>query len=229
MGRDAGGFNTCERGRNGRAMFAISKGVDRPRRRLRHSRRLIREYPVRADRDSFHDVRRGGGGQMAAGWQRAPTSIGRTEVSWLARQANRREFCQSEPHDLHTDQPPDHSIPDHAQHGQSVYARRELRRGGVLGSRGVLERFYRGNPFLVLERARWMRRRSCPPETAGIRFRVLAGDDLRQSLLLVHLLRLDDRAGEKLRQSELSVMGMALGFRRDDEFYHDRAPTSSTV
>src|ERR1700733_10031645 len=158
MGRDAGGFNTCERGRNGRAMFAISKGVDRPRRRLRHSRRLIREYPVRADHDSFRGVRRGYRGQMAAGWQRAPTSIGRTEVRWLARQANRRDFCQSEPHDLHTDQPPDHSFSDHAQYGQSIYARCKLRRGGVLGYRRVLEYVDWGNPFLVLERARWMRR-----------------------------------------------------------------------
>src|ERR1700733_8909361 len=229
MGRDAGGFNTCERGRNGRAMFAISKGVARPPRRWRHSRRLIREYPVRADRDSFHDVRRGDGGQMAAGWQRAPTSIGRTEVRWLARQANRRDFCQSEPHDLHTDQPPDHSIPDHAQHGQSVYARRELRRGGILGTRRVLEHVDRGNPFLVLERARWMRRGSCPPETSGIRLRVLAGDDLRQSLLLVHLLWLDDRTGEKFRQSELSSMGRPIASWRDRQHFGHRTPTSSTV
>src|SRR6202041_4061814 len=228
MGWDTGRFSTCERLRNGGHLFAVSKGVDRPRWPL-HSRQLFRGYPVRADHDSFRGVRRGYRGQMAAGWQRAPTSIGRTEVRWLARQAHRRDFCQSEPHDLHTDQPPDHSIYDHAQYGQSIYARCELRRGGILGSRRVLEHVDRGNPFLVLERARWMRRGSCPPETAGIRFRVLAGDDLRQSLLFVHLLWLDDRAGEKLRQSELSVMGRSLGFRRDDEFYHDRAPTSSTV
>src|ERR1700688_3102476 len=174
MGWDTGRFSTCERLRNGGHLFAVSEGVDRPRRSLR-SCRLFRGYPVRADHDSFHDVRRGDGGPMAAGWQRASTSIGRTEVRWLARQANRRDFCQSEPQNLDTDQPPDHSIPDHAQHGQSIYARCELRRGGILGSRRVLEHVDWGNPFLVLERARWMRRGSCPPETAGIRLRMLGG------------------------------------------------------
>src|ERR1700674_3507011 len=164
---------------------------------------------------------------MAAGWQRAPTSIGRTEVRWLARQAHRGDFCQSEPHNLHTDQPPDHSIPDHSQHGQSIYARYELRRRRLFCSRRVLEHVDWGNPFLVLERARWMRRGSCSFEIAGICVRLLAGDGLRQSLLLVHPRRHDDRAGKKFRQSELSDMGRSLAFRRDYEFSHDGPPTSS--
>src|SRR3984885_771198 len=229
MGWDTGRFSNGERLRNGGHLFPISKGFDRPHCPLSHRCRLFRGYPVRADHDSFRGVRRGYRGQMAAGWQRAPTSIGRTEVRWLARQANRRDFCQSEPHNFHTDQPPDHSIPDHAQYGQSIYARCELRRGGILGSWRVLEHVDWDNPFLVLERARWMRRGSCPPETAGIRLRVLAGDDLRQSLLLVHLLWLDDRTGEKFRQSELSSMGRPIASWRDRQHFGHRTPTSSTV
>src|ERR1700751_2663712 len=164
---------------------------------------------------------------MATCSQRAATRPGRTKVRQLARQANRRDFCENEPQNLDTDQSPNHSIPDHAQHGQSIYARRELCRGALLGSRRLLEHVDWGNPFLVLERTRRMRRGSCAPETAGIRFRVLAGDDLRQSLLRVHLGWYDDRAGKELRRSEQSDMGRSLAFRRDYEFSHDRPPTSS--
>ena len=77
--------------------------------------------------------------------------------SWLVKPTD-GIFARANRRDLHTDQPPDHSIPDHAQHGQPVYARCELRRGSILGSRRVLEHVDWGNPFLVLERARWMRR-----------------------------------------------------------------------
>src|SRR5260370_31931139 len=164
---------------------------------------------------------------MAACSQRAATRPGRTKVRQVARQAHRRNLGKNEQQNLHTDQPPDHSITDLARHGQAIYARCELRRGDILSSRRVLEHVDWGNPFLVLERARWMRRGSCSSETAGIRFRVVAGDDLRQSLLLVHPRRHDDRACKKFRQSELSGMGRSLAFRRDYEFSHDGPPTSS--
>src|SRR6266550_3524051 len=111
---------------------------------------------MRAEHGLLHGFRRGSAGKMAAGWQRAATSIGRTEIRWLARQANRRDFCQSEPHNLHTDQPPDHSISDHAKHGQSVHPWRELRRRRLPGFWRVLEHVDWVNPFLVLERTRWM-------------------------------------------------------------------------
>ena len=36
-------------------------------------------------------------------------------------------FAQNEPENFNTDQPPDHSIPDHTQHGQPVHSGCELR------------------------------------------------------------------------------------------------------
>src|SRR5262249_8554556 len=76
----------------------------------------------------------------------------------LAGQAHRRDLRQTDPPNLHPDQPPDHSLPNHAQHGQPVHARRELRRGRLFRSRGILEHGDRRASFVGLERARRLRR-----------------------------------------------------------------------
>src|ERR1700739_1002288 len=112
---------------------------------------------------------------MATCCQRTDTRVCVTEAEQVARQAHGRDLCENEPQNLDTDQPLDHSFPDHAQPGQPVYTRCELRRGRILGSRRILAYVDWGSPVLVLERARRMRWGGASFEIAGIRVGLPAG------------------------------------------------------
>src|ERR1700722_12667106 len=125
----------------------------------------------------------------------------------MAREANRRYFCTYESQDLGAHQPSNHKTADHSQCSESFYTWGGLRCGSTLCTRWLLEYVDCCCVVRLGEHSRWLRWRSRSIEAHGVRFRLLAGDCLRLSLLLIHLRRDNDRAMEELGDEDLSCVG----------------------
>src|SRR5260370_12223085 len=125
----------------------------------------------------------------------------------MASEAYRRYFCPHESQDLSAHQPSNHKTADHSQCSESFYTWSGLRCWPTLCMRWLLEYVDWCGVIRLGEHSRWLRWRSRSIEAHGVRFRLLAGDCLRLSLLLIYLRRDNDRTVEKLGDEDLSCGG----------------------
>src|SRR5208282_3842516 len=95
----------------------------------------------------------------------------------------------------------------YTEHGECVYPWCWRRLRLFLRVRRLLERACRCGIVSVGKHPRWLRWRSGAVEAPRIRLWLLAGDDLRLSVLPAYLWRDGDRIGAEFRESNVSHPG----------------------
>src|SRR6478672_4687789 len=146
----------------------------------------------------------------------------------MACEADGWYLCANESQDLNTDQPTTDKVADHTQYCEPAYPGSRHRCRPVLRMRRILAYAGRRPAICLREYSRWLRWRGRAAQAPGVRLRLLAGDRLRLSILLVYLRWNDDRTREELGCENISCLGSGTSFWSSYKFPGYRTWTSST-